>query len=248
MRAAIISIFLCMFALAGILPSQAGQTHIAVASNFTDPAREIAAAFKEKTGHDAILSFGSTAQIYTQITQGAPFHVFLSADEARPKALAAEGFGVPESRFTYAVGQLVLWSRTSATPVGEQTLRDAAFSKIAIANPLAAPYGAAAIEVMKALNIYESLKPKIVEGANISQAFQFVDTGNAEVGFVAAAQIVNAKDGAGWFVARHLYSPIRQDAILVKKGQSNEAATAFMAFLKGPEARAIMTEHGYLPN
>lgn len=248
MRAAIITAFSFMLAGAGLSSAQAGQVHVAVAANFTEPANAIAAAFRKKTGHEAILSFGSTAQFYTQIRQDAPFHVFLSADEARPKALAEEGFGVPESRFTYAIGQLVLWTRTSNAPIGEQTLRDGAFAKIAIANPVAAPYGAAAIEVMKSLNVYDTLKPKIVEGANISQAFQFVDTGNAEIGFVAAAQIVNAKGGSGWFVPRNLYSPIRQDAILIKKGEGNGAATAFMDFLKSHEARAIIKEFGYLQN
>lgn len=231
----------------GLIAGQAnaGETNVAVAANFTDAAKEIAAVFKEKTGHDAILSFGSSGQFYTQINQDAPFQIFLSADDERPKKLVDEGLGVSESRFTYAIGKLVLWSKDPNLVKGEETLKEAAFAKLSICNPVAAPYGAAAVETMQSLKLYDALKPKFVEGANISQAFQFVDTGNAELGFVALSQIVGDESGSRWEIPQNLYEPIRQDAVLLKKGSDNEAATAFIDFLKGPEARAIIEKYGY---
>jgi len=234
-------------AIASLVASDAfaASTNIAVAANFTDAAKEIAAAFKQKTGHEAVLSFGSSGQFFTQITQDAPFQVFLSADDERPKKLAAEGLAVAGSNFTYAVGKLVLWSKSPGVVSGEQTLKAASFAKVSICNPVAAPYGAAAVEAMKALKVYDELKPKFVEGANITQAYQFVQTGNAEVGFVALSQVINDKDGSRWLVPQALYTPIRQDAVLLKKGADNEAATAFMSFLKGPEARTIIEKYGY---
>ncbi|NVN88162.1 MAG: molybdate ABC transporter substrate-binding protein [Rhodopseudomonas sp.] len=223
----------------------AASANIAVAANFTDAAKEIAAAFKQKTGHEAVLSFGSSGQFFTQITQDAPFQVFLSADAERPKKLEDDGLGVAGSRFTYAIGKLVLWSKTPGLVKGEETLKAASFAKLSICNPVAAPYGAAAVEAMKALNVADALQPKLVEGANITQAFQFVQTGNAEVGFIALSQLTGSNEGSRWVVPQNLYTPIRQDAVLLKKGAANEAATAFMTFLKGPEARAIIEKYGY---
>jgi len=236
---------ICM--LAGLAaPAHAGQTNVAVAANFTEPAKEIAALFKQKTGNEAVLSFGASGQFFTQITHDAPFQVFLSADQERPKAAVEQGFAVADSRFTYAVGKLVLWSRVDDVTKGEEALKAANFSKLAIANPTAAPYGAAAIETMKALGVYAALQPKIVQGNNIAQAFQFVDTQNAEVGFVALSQLYAIKDGTRWIVPQALYSPIRQDAVLLKKGGDDEASKAFLAFLKGPEARVIIERFGYV--
>lgn len=222
----------------------AAETNVAVAANFTDAAKEIAAAFKQETGHEAVLSFGATGQLYAQITQDAPFQVMLSADDERPKKLVEDGLGVADSRFTYAIGKLVLWSKTKDFVKGEETLRAGAFTKLSIANPTAAPYGAAAVETLKALKIYETLQPKIVQGNN-PQAFQFIDTGNAELGFIALSQLAGNPGGSRWLVPQPLYTPIRQDAVLLKKGAANEAATAFIAFLKGPEARAIIEKYGY---
>lgn len=226
--------------------AHSAQTNVAVAANFTDPAKEIAAAFKQKTGHDAVLSFGASGQFYTQITQGAPFEIFLSADDSRPKKLVDDGLAVADSRFTYAIGKLVLWSRTPDLVKGEATLRTAAFAKLSICNPTAAPYGAAAVEAMKALKVYETLQPKLVEGATITQAYQFVETGNAELGFVALSQLTGSDKGSRWMVPQELYSPIRQGAVLLKSGASNEAASGFIEFLKGPEARAIIKKYGYV--
>jgi molybdate transport system substrate-binding protein len=226
-------------------PVLAQQAHIAVAANFTDAAKDIAAAFKQKTGNEAVLSFGSSGQLYTQITQNAPFEIMLSADDERPKKLVADGLGAPDSVFTYAIGKVVLWSKSPGLVKGEDTLKSASFSKIAIANPVAAPYGVAAVETMKALKVYDALQPKIVQGNNIAQTFQFVETGNAELGFVALSQLVGKSGGSQWIVTQELYTPIRQDAVLLKKATANKAATGFMSFLKGPEARAIIEKYGY---
>jgi len=236
--------------LTTLLPSpcvsaQAAQTHVAVAANFTEPAKEIAALFKQKTGHEAILIFGASGAFLTQISHDAPFEVFLSADSDRPKAAIDQGFAVPGSSFTYAIGKLVLWSKVVDVTKGDDALKAGAFSKISIANPNAAPYGTAAIEAMKALGVYDALKPKIVQGNSIAQAFQFVDTKNAEVGFVALSQLFGVTDGTRWPVPQELYSPIRQDAVLLKRGEKDEASIAFLAFLKGPEARAIIEKFGY---
>jgi molybdate transport system substrate-binding protein len=229
----------------------AGQAHsaeinVAVAANFTEPAKQIADAFRQKTGHEAVLSFGSSGQFYSQITQGAPFHVLLSADDARPKKLIEDGLAVPESRFTYAIGKLVLWSKTPNLVKGEETLKTASFAKLSICNPAAAPYGAAAVEAMKSLHLYEVLQPRLVEGATITQAYQFVETGNAELGFVALSQLKGKEAGSRWLVPQELYSPIRQDAVVLKSGAANEAANAFITFLKAPEARAIIEKYGYV--
>jgi molybdate transport system substrate-binding protein len=229
----------------GSTPTWAAQTNVAVAANFTEAAKEIAAAFKHKTGHDAVLSFGSSGQLYTQITQDAPFQIMLSADDERPKKIIADGLGVAGSRFTYAIGKLVLWSKTAGVVKNEDTLKAGKFSKVAIANPTAAPYGAAAVETLKALKVYDTLQPKIVQGNSIAQTFQFVDTGNAEIGFIALSQLAGNSGGSRWLVPQTLYTPILQDAVLLKKAGSNEAATAFMAFLKGPEARKIIEKFGY---
>jgi molybdate transport system substrate-binding protein len=225
--------------------AEAGQTNVAVAANFTEPAKQIAALFKQKTGHDAILSFGASGAFLAQITHEAPFQVFLSADQDRPKAAIDAGLAVPESLFTYAIGKLVLWSKVVDVTKGDEALKAGAFSKISIANPNAAPYGTAAIETMKALGVYDALQGKIVQGSSIAQAFQFVDTRNAEVGFVALSQLFSATEGTRWEVPQNLHTPIRQDAVLLKKGADDEASKAFLEFLKGPEARAVIEKFGY---
>jgi molybdate transport system substrate-binding protein len=234
------------FALLQPALAQAGEEiKVAVAANFTEPAREIAAAFEKATSNKAVLSFGATGQFYAQIAQGAPFEILISADKATPAKAISEGHAVAGTAFTYAVGKLVLFSKTSGLALGEATLKEGKFAKIAIANPATAPYGAAAVETMKALGVYDALQAKIVQGNNIGQTFQFIDTGNAEVGFVALSQVILAKDGSRWMVPSNLYSPIAQDAVLLKNGAGNAAAKAFLAFLKGPEARAVIEKYGY---
>ena len=231
--------------LAASPAASAGSTNVAVAANFTAAAREIGAAFNAATGHSAVFSFGSTGQLYAQITQDAPFDVFLAADQARPMRAVTEGFAVPESRFTYATGKIVLFSKTPGLEMGPDILTDAAIRKIAIANPRTAPYGTAAVAALKALGLFDAVSPRIVQGNNIAQAYQFVETGNAEIGFVALSQIVRHADGARWVVPGTLYPAIAQDAVLLKRGTGNPAATAFIAFLKRAEAREIARSFGY---
>ena len=223
----------------------AAATHVAVAANFTEPAKEIAALFKTQTGDEAILSFGASGPLYEQISQGAPFQVFLSADQKRPMQAEKAGLAVPDSEFTYAVGKLVLWSPSLDVSKGEEALKAGKFAKLSIANPTAAPYGAAAVETLKALKVYAATAPKIVQGASIAQAFQFVETGNAELGFVALSQLAKVTKGTRWLVPATLYTPIRQDAVLLKTGASNATAKALLAFLKGPQARAVIEKFGY---
>jgi molybdate transport system substrate-binding protein len=224
-------------------PARAETVNVAVAANFTAVAEELATLFKKETGHDAVLSFGATGQLYTQITQGAPFGVFLAADDVRPAQAVSEGHGVEGSVFTYAIGQLALYSTSLDLADGEAVLRAGAYEKLAIADPAAAPYGAAAIEALTALDLLAAVEPKFVTGANISQTLQFVDTGNAELGFVAASQVAG-RDGA-WIVPAELHEPIRQDAVLLKSAAANPAATAFIDFLKSDAAIARIEAAGY---
>lgn len=227
-------------------PAIAADTEVAVAANFTEPAREIAAAFRMATGHTATLSFGSSGQFYAQISHGAPFEVFLSADADRPQQVEREGFGTPGTRFTYAVGQLVLYSKTPGLVDSRGAiLGKAAFDKLAIADPAAAPYGAAAIETMQKLRVYGRLRPKIVTGTNIAQTYQFVDTGAADLGFVALSQVIGVAGGSRWVVPETDHAPIDQQAILLNTGKDSAAAKAFLAFLRGPQAAAIIKKYGY---
>jgi len=235
------------FLLVSLLATRAdaGQTHVAVAANFIEPAREIATLFQKKTGHEAILISGASGNFFSQITHGAPFEVFLSADEERPRLAVDQGFAVPGSLFTYAIGKLVLWSRVIDVTNGEAVLKAGKFRRLSIANPTSAPYGAAAVETLKALGVFDVLQPKIVRGSSIAQAFQFVDTRNAELGFVALSQLYGSTEGARWLVPEKLHTPIRQDAVLLKNGANDEASKAFLAYLKGPEAHAIIERFGY---
>lgn len=232
-------------ALAFAASANAGEVNVAVAANFTEPAKEIAKLFKTATGHKAVLSFGATGQLYAQVTQDAPFGVFLSADDATPKKAAAEGFAVEGSTFTYAVGALALWTKDAKRPVNDEALRAGKFQKLALANPKTAPYGAAAVAALKKMGIYEALEPKFVQGANISQTLQFADTGAAEYAFVALSQVIKKGDGAYWVTPGALHDPIRQDAALLKKAANDDVAKAFYNFLKSPEALKVIESFGY---
>jgi len=223
----------------------AKEAKVAVAANFTEPSKEIAAAFEKAKGQKIVLSFGSTGQLYAQITQAAPFEVFLAADQKTPKKAIDEGHAAADSRFTYAVGKLVLFSKAKGLVTDETTLKDGKFQKIAIANPVTAPYGTAAVATMKALGVYDALSSKIVQGNNIAQTFQFVDSGNAEIGFVALSQVIKSDAGSRWIVPGKFHDVIAQDAVLLKTGAENPTAREFLAFLKGPEARAVIEKYGY---
>lgn len=236
-----------LIGLSAIGAARAGEVTVAVAANFLSAAREIGAGFSAETGHRAVFSFGSTGQLYVQISQGAPYDVFLAADRARPDMAVREGLAVAGSRFTYATGRIVLYSRDSALVRGPDTLTAGAFEHIAIANPATAPYGAAAVEAMAALGVYATLEDRIVRGANIAQTFQFVETGNAALGFVALGQLAGSDAGSRWLVPEALHAPIAQDSVLLERGADNEAARAFLTYLRGPAARAIKEKHGYGP-
>jgi len=224
----------------------AAQTRVAVAANFTEPAKALAATFEAQSGHKVILSFGSSGQFYTQIARGAPFEVFLSADAERPIKAEAEGLAVAGTRFTYATGRLVLWSqRPGLVDSQGAVLSKGRFEKLAIAEPGSAPYGQAAVETMSRLKLYDALKPRIVQGASITQAFQYVQTGAAELGFVALSQVVNEKGGSRWIVPAAWHTPIDQQAVLLKTGAGNPAAIAFLAYLRSAEAGAIIRRYGY---
>lgn len=224
----------------------AAETHVAVAANFTEPAKEVAAAFKASTGHTAVLNFGSSGQFYAQMARGAPFEVFMSADADRPKKAEQDGLGVLGTRFTYATGRLVLFSKTPGlVDAAGAVLASGRFNKIAIADPTSAPYGVAAIQTMRKLGVYDQAAPKIVTGSSITQAYQFVATGAAEVGFVAYSQVIAEPGGSRWLVPATYHPPIQQQAILLKTGEKNPAARAFIAFLKTPPAVAIIRRYGY---
>lgn len=239
-----LSIVLALMFVAG--PAFAATVSVAVAANFTEPAKALAAQFKARTGHQAVLTYGASGQFYAQIANGAPFQVFLSADRERPERAEAEGLAVAGSRFTYAVGRLALYSRTPGLVDGRgAVLRSGRFAKLAIADPKTAPYGLAAVETMRKLGVYEALKPRLVQGTSITQAYQFVDTGAAELGFVALSQVATVKGGSRWIVPAADHTPIDQQAVLLKTGANNPAARAFMSFLKGGEAKAIIRRYGY---
>lgn len=232
--------------LLGHSPSLAAEASIAAAANFTAAAQEIAARFQAQTGHKITLSFGSSGQLYAQIAQGAPFDVFLSADAALPAQAENAGLAVPGTRFTYAIGRLALWSADPAL-IDDQgmVLRNGDFTHLAIANPATAPYGTAAVEVMKALGVYTSISPKIVQGESIIQTYQFAASGNAELGFVALSQVLEAPGGSYWRVPENLHAPILQDAVLLKAGEQNRFAAGFLAYLKSPQAIRIIEKRGY---
>lgn len=230
----------------GAAPALAADTQVAVAANFTEPAKEIATAFKAKTGHTATLNFGASGQFYTQIAHGAPYEVFLSADAERPKKAEQEGLAVAGTRYTYAVGRLVLYSKTPGLVDAKgAVLTSDKFTKLAIADPTAAPYGQAAVETLQKLKLYDALTPKIVKGSSITQAYQYVATGNAELGFVALSQVINEPGGSRWLVPAADHAPIEQQAVLLKTGEKNPAARAFVTFLKSPAAIKIIKRYGY---
>ena len=234
-------------AIAGF--AHADEVQVAVAANFTAPMQQIAAQFEKDTGHKAVLSFGATGKFYAQIVNGAPFELLLAADDETPARLEKDGQGVPGSRFTYAIGKLVLWSADPALVDAKgEILKKGSFRHLAIANPKTAPYGAAAVETMNKLGVLAALQPLFVQGENISQTQQFITTGNAELGFVALSQVFKdgkVTGGSAWIVPPGLYEPIRQDAVLLARGKDKPAAAALAAYLKGDKAKTVIRSFGY---
>ena len=236
-------------ALAFTTLARADVVQVAVAANFTAPAKALAEVLAKTTGHEAKLSFGATGAFYTQIKNGAPFDVLLAADNERPARLEKEGDTVPGSRFTYATGQLVLWSAKPGLVDDEgAVLKHGQFGKIAIANPKNAPYGAAAVEAMGKLGVAAALQPKLVTGESIGQTYNFIATGNADLGFVALAQVLEGgklKSGSMWVVPAQYHAPIIQDAVILKRAASNAAAKAWMDLLKTPQSKELIRSYGY---
>lgn len=237
-----------VWAAAFSLGAHADEIPVAVAANFTAPMQRIAADFEKQTGHKVVASYGSTGKFYAQIRNGAPFEVLLAADDETPAKLANDDAAVAGSRFTYAIGKLVLWSATPAVvDANGDVLKKGGFDHLALANPKLAPYGSAAVEAMKALGVYDGLQPKFVVGENISQAYQFAATGNALLGFVALSQVLKDGkiEGSAWIVPTKLYQPIRQDAVILGKGKGKPGPEALMKYLKGDQAKAIVKSFGY---
>ena len=235
--------------IALVAPVYAAEVSVAVAANFAAPMQKIAQAFEQDTGHKAVLSFGSTGMLYAQIRNGAPYQILLSADDETPNKLEKEGLGVAGSRFTYATGRLVLWSKQPGFVDDKgEVLRTGKFERIAMANPKLAPYGAAAMETIKKLVLLPALQAKIVQGDNISQTYQFVATENAQLGFVALSQVfVDGKmaQGSAWIVPASAHTPIQQDAILLMKGQDSAAAATLMQYLRAERAKSLLRSYGY---
>jgi len=234
--------------LLAALPAHAEDISVAVAANFTAPMKLIAAEFEKDSGHKVLASFGSTGKFYAQIKNGAPFQILLAADDETPAKLVKEAVGLSGSQFTYAVGKLVLWSAKPGLVDGAgAVLKKGDFAHLSLADPKLAPYGAAGIETLKALGAYEAAQPKIVTAENITQAFQFISSGNAELGFVALSQVLKDGkiDGSSWLVPANLYTQIRQDAVVLEPGKGRAAGEALMKFLKSDKAKAIIKSFGY---
>ena len=229
--------------------AHAGEVSVAVAANFTAPMQKIAAQFEQDTGHKAVLSFGATGKFYAQIKNGAPFGILLAADDTTPEKIAREGLGDGATRFTYAIGQLVLWSKQPGYVDAEgKVLQKTDWQHIAIANPKLAPYGLAAMQTLDKLGLTAQVQPRVVTGENIGQTYQFAASGNAQLGFVALSQVMEdgrLREGSAWVVPGNLHEPIRQDAIVLKPGQGSEAAAALMQYLRDDKARAVIKSYGY---
>ena len=229
--------------------ARADEVRVAVAANFAAPVQAIAADFEQATGHKVAISLGSTGKLSAQIRNGAPYEVLLAADSETPSRLEAERLAVAASRFTYAVGRLVLWSpRPGEVDSQGEVLRSGRFAHLAICNPQLAPYGAAAVQTMRALGVYDRVAPRLVQGENVAQAYQFIASGNAELGFVALSQVTDngqMRAGSAWIVPATLYSPIRQDAVLLNPGRDKAAPRAFLDWLRQARALATIRSFGY---
>ncbi|WP_374407108.1 molybdate ABC transporter substrate-binding protein [Hydrogenophaga sp.] len=228
--------------------ARADEIQVAVAANFTAPFNKIAPDFEKETGHKLVASFGSTGKFYAQIKNGAPFEVLLAADDETPAKLVKENAAVAGSPYSYAIGKLVLWSaKPGVVDDKGAVLKGGAFERIAIADPKLAPYGAAGVEAMKKLGVYDAVAPKLVTGETIAQAYQFVASGNAQLGFVALSQVLKDGkiDGSAWIVPADLYTTIRQDAVLLNAGKDKAGPVALLKYLQGAKAQAVIKSFGY---
>ncbi|MCX7179680.1 MAG: molybdate ABC transporter substrate-binding protein [Proteobacteria bacterium] len=244
----VLRLILFLFALPLSVAAQAEEITIAVAANFALPARQIAAEFEKETGHKVVLAVGATGKFYAQIKNGAPFDILLAADDETPARLIQEGNAVAASRLTYASGRLVLWSAKPGYVDERGAVLKGDFKHLALANPKLAPYGQAAVEVLSALKLLDTVQTRFVQAENIAQAYQFAASANAELGFVALAQVMKdgkILEGSAWIVPANLHQPIRQDAVILDKGKGKAAAAAWIEYLKNDKARAIIKSFGY---
>lgn len=240
----------CLFAslITAVTPAFAERALVAVAANFVPPFREIALEFEKSTGHRLQVAGGSSGNFYSQIKNGAPFDVFFSADMERPKLLEDEGLGIKDTRFTYAIGRLVLWSPNESLIKGEETLRSKQYKRLAMASPKTAPYGMAAMQAMQKLEIWDSVQTQVVMGESLGQTMGFIESGNAQLGFVALSQVLDPKikgKGGRWDVPNNLHEPIKQDVIMLTRAKDNLAAKALMEFIGSPQAKKIIERYGY---
>jgi molybdate transport system substrate-binding protein len=241
-------LWIAVLILGGPAAGWSEEVYVAVASNFLSPLKEISERYKQDTGNELILISGSTGKLYAQARNGAPFDVLLAADAKRPTLLEKQGTGIAGTRFTYAVGVLVLWSLDPEKIQGVDALSNIRKGKLAIANPKTAPYGKAAQEIMLQLGLWKKLQPFLVRGENIAQTLQFVATGNAELGFVAKSQVEDPRfkfKGSSWVVPTHMHDPVYQQAILLKPGLDNSAAKQFLEYLRGSASKEIIRSYGY---
>ncbi|MCY1345061.1 Molybdate-binding protein ModA [compost metagenome] len=249
MRRRFIPVLFGLFSASLLQSALADEVQVAVAANFTGPIQAMTADFEKSTGHKLVASFGATGQFYAQIKNGAPFEVFLAADDSTPAKLEKEGESVAGSRFTYAIGTLALWSAKEGYVDDKgEVLKGQGYQHLSLANPKTAPYGLAATQVLEHLGLTQAVAGKLVQGENITQAHQFVATGNAELGFVALSQIYKdgkVTGGSAWIVPADLHEPIRQDAVLLNKGKDNPAAKALLDYLKGEQAGKVIESYGY---
>ena len=254
MRSRALRWLLGLLVLSARAAASADEVHVAVAANFAVPMKQIAEYFEKESGHKVLLSLGATGKFYAQITNGAPFDVFLSADDETPARLEKEGFAIAGSRFTYATGRLVLWSaKPDLVDARAAVLLRGDFKHLAIAAPKLSPYGAAAIETLEKIGLLRMLQPKIVQGESIGQTFSMISTGNAELGFVALSQVYadnasgGVKSGSGWVVPANLHKPLQQDVVLLTRAKAKPVAAQLMTFLKSEQARAVIRSFGYEP-
>ena len=249
MQHALSTLFLGLVAWSFSAQGLAAEAKVAVAANFAEPLKAIAAVLEKTTGHTLAITAGATGKLYAQIKNGAPFDVLLSADQTTPERLEREGLAAAGSRFTYATGKLVLWSADAKRVDAEgKVLTQPKLGKVAYANPKLAPYGAAALEVMQQLGLTAALAPKLVQGESIGQTYTFAYSGNADVGFVALSQVLEGgqrKGGSLWLIPQNLYTPIRQDAVVLQRAAGNEAALALVELLKSPAIKDLIRGYGY---
>lgn len=239
---------LLVVAILKVTSLQAAEIKVAVAANFYKPVLTLVDHYQKETGHHVQVSAGSTGKLYAQIKNGAPFEVFLAADQQRPSLLVKEGLAEPKSQFTYALGSLVLWSNNPELVDGKGEILKEELKHIAICNPKTTPYGAAAVSAMKNLGVYNELEPKFVEGQSVGQTYQQISSGAVDLGFVALSQVLVDKQlngGSLWLVPNELYSPIKQDAVLLKQGSNNAAAKQFLAYLQTEQSKQLIKDFGY---